>query len=88
MKILELYVRTCPAMFLLRLTDFFFVLPSFLGTDFVNDFSDFYCFAVKISVRDVISAFRSIAWLTSLKNDFWTHLWNFKFYEHLLIKGQ
>ena len=22
------------------------------------------------------------------KNDFWTHLWNFKFYERLLIKGQ
>ena len=31
------------------------------------DFSDFYSFAIKICVRDVISAFRSIAWLTSLE---------------------
>ena len=22
------------------------------------------------------------------KNDFWTQVWNFKFYEHLLVKGQ
>ena len=28
---------------------------------FFNDFSDFYCFAVNICVRDVISAFNSIA---------------------------
>ena len=32
-----------------------------LGNDFFNDFGDFYCFAVKSCVRDVISAFRSIA---------------------------
>ena len=38
-----------------------------LGIDFFNDFSDFYCFAIIICVRDVISAFRSIVWLTSLK---------------------
>ena len=38
-----------------------------IGIDFFNDFSNFYCFAVKICVRDVISAFRSIAWRTSLK---------------------
>ena len=87
-KFFELYVRTCPAVFLIRLTDFCFVLPWLLGIDFFNDFSDFYCFAVKICVRDVISAVRSIAWLTSLKKWLWTHLWNFKFYEHLLIKGQ
>ena len=30
-------------------------------------FSGFYCFAVKIYVRDVVSAFSAIAWLTSLK---------------------
>ena len=29
--------------------------------------SDFYSFAIKICVRDVISAFRSLAWLTSLE---------------------
>ena len=38
-----------------------------LGIDFFSDFSEFYCFAVKICVRGVISAFRSIAWLTSKK---------------------
>ena len=59
-----------------------------LGIDFFNDFSDFYCFALKICVLDVISVFRSIAWLTSLKNDFWTHLRNFKFSEYLPFKGQ
>ena len=37
------------------------------GIDFFNDFSDFNCFAVKICILDVISAFRSIEWLTSLK---------------------
>ena len=39
----------------------------FLGIDCFNNFSDFYCFAFRISVRDVISAFRLIALLTSLK---------------------
>ena len=37
-KFFELYVRTCPAMFfLLRITDFCFVLPWLLGIDFFND---------------------------------------------------
>ena len=38
-----------------------------LGMDFFNDFCNFYWFAVKICVRDVISAFRSIAWFFSTK---------------------
>ena len=38
-----------------------------LGIDFSNDFCDFYWFAVKICVHDVIYAFRSIAIFTSLK---------------------
>ena len=59
-----------------------------LGIDFFNDFSVFYCFAVKICVRDVVSAFRSIAWPASLKNDFWTHFGNFQFYKHLLVNDQ
>ena len=46
---------------------FCFVLNWLPGVDFFNDFSDFYCSAVKICVCDVISAFRSFAWLTSLK---------------------
>ena len=49
-----------------RRTYLCFILPWLLENDFFNDFSDFYCFAVKICVRFVISAFRSIAWLTSL----------------------
>ena len=52
--------------------------------DFFN-FSDF-CLADSIYVPDVIcSAFRSIAWLAALKNDFWTPLMNFKFYNYLLV---
>ena len=49
------------------------------GIYFFNDLSDFYWFAVKICVRDVIFAFRSIAWLTSPKNDFWTPYGTSKF---------
>ena len=60
------------------------VLRSDFLDDFFNDISDFYCFAVKICVRDVISAFSSIVWLTSLIKDFLNHLWNLEFYEHLL----
>ena len=57
--------------------------------DWLFNFSDFYCFAVKICVPDVVwSPFRWIAWLTSLKNDFWTRLMNFKFHDYLLVKGQ
>ena len=33
--------------------------------DFLN-FSDFYCFAFKICLHVIFSAFRSIAWVTSL----------------------
>ena len=49
--------RTCPPMFFNSSS-----LSMILATiDFFN-FSDFYCFAVKICVRDVIcSAFRSFA---------------------------
>ena len=47
--------------FLLRLTDFGFVLPLLLGIDFFNDFSDFNCFAVEICFRGVIFTFSSIA---------------------------
>ena len=58
-----------------------------LGIDFFNDFSDFYGFAVKICVRDVISALSSNA--CSLKKmtseltyrTFIEHL----FCEHLLV---
>ena len=53
-----------------RLTDFCFVLPWLLRIDFFNDFGDFYCFAVKVCVRDVISTLRSFAWLSSLKKWF------------------
>ena len=43
--------------------------------------TDFYCFAVKIFVRDVIVLLLGqLRDLTHAKNDFWTHLMNF--YEH------
>ena len=44
-------------------------------TDFVSSYPDFLEFTF------------STTYLTQ-KIDFWTHLWNFKFYEHLLIKSQ
>ena len=54
--------------------------PSMVLTtiDFFN-FSDFYCFPLNNSMRDVIcSVFRSIAWLTLLEqSDFWTLLMKF-----------
>ena len=59
----ELYFRTCPVIF------FILSFPSMIlaTTDFFN-FSEFYCFAVKICVLDVIcSAVGLIALLTSLK---------------------
>ena len=59
----------------------------FLRIDFFEDVIDFYYFAVKFFVRDIISDFSSIAWFSSLeKNDFWTQLWSFNFCEHLLVK--
>ena len=42
-----------------------------LRIDFFEDVSDFYYFAVKFFVRDIITDFSSIAWFSSLeKNDF------------------
>ena len=37
--------------------------------------------------RDFLELTFSMTYLTQ-KNVFWAHLWNFNFYEHLLIKGQ
>ena len=65
-KFCELYVRTCPAI-LFNSSPSTMLTTWLLGIDFLNDFSVYYCFEVKICVLDVISAFRSIAWLTSLK---------------------
>ena len=54
-----------------------------------NDFSNFYCFAVIICVRDVISAFRSIAWLTSRKKWLLNSLLGLKIlWTFTVIKGQ
>ena len=84
---LNLYVRTGSAMFFISSSPMIRV-TWLRGIDFFI-FSDFYFIALKICVREVIcSAFRSIAWLTSLRNDFWTRLMSFKFYERLLVKDQ
>ena len=39
------------------------------------------------SYGDFLELTFSMTYLTQ-KHDFWTHLWNFKYYENLLIKGQ
>ena len=57
-----------------------------LGIVFFTDSGNFYCFAVKTCVRDVISAIRLTAWHTSLKND-GTHWWIFRLYEMLKINS-
>ena len=66
-KFFELYVRTCPAMFFNSSSPSMNLPTWLLGIDFFINFSDFYCFAVKICVSDVIFAFWSFAWLTLLK---------------------
>ena len=60
-----------------------------LATIDLFNFGDFYCISVKICVLDIIcSAITRIAWLPSLKNDFWTRLMNFKYKQHLLVEDQ
>ena len=44
---------------------------------------------LKLIVRDVISLLLGqLRDVPHSKNDFWTHLMNLKFYEHLLVKDQ
>ena len=87
-KFFEMYVRTCPAMFfLIRRLHRWFLRRDFLELTFSMTSVTSTTLPLKF-VRDVISAFSSIAWLTSQKNHFRTHLWNFNFYEHLLVKDQ
>ena len=66
-KFFELFVRTCPAMFFNSSSPSMILTTWLLGIDFFIGLSDLYCFAVKICVRDGISAFRSIAWLNSFR---------------------
>ena len=40
---------------------------------------------LELSYRDFLELAFSMTDLTQ-KNEFWAHLWNFKFYEHLFIK--
>ena len=73
--------------FLLRLTDCRFNFPDFLELTF--SLTSVTATALQLKFVSVTS-FLLLGQLRDLphqKNDFWSLLWNFKFYEHLLLKG-